>query len=394
MVSPAAEDAFAADLYGVLGGQPGGLVFSPVSVAAALRLALLGARGDTAAELAAALHLSGAADAGPGLRLLSDLPASAAAGPGAAAGTSTEGGTGEAGETAGGVFRAPNTVWVQDGLPLEPAFAATLRDLVPEALRSTDFAAAPEQARQHINGVIAEQTAGKIRDLLAPGSVAAATRLVLASAVYLKAGWLHPFPARATADAPFHPEPGQQRTAAMMHLSARLGYLRGDGYQAVTLPYRGGRLAMTVVLPDGPPGDFGPVARRLAAGGVSGLLAGPAERQVRLALPRFHLEATFALVPALRELGIALAFGAGADFRGITGAERVGIDAVVHRAYIDVDEEGTEAAAATAVTMIAMAMTGGAPVEVTVDRPFLFAITDSLTGLPLFLGRVTDPAAR
>ena len=380
MASPAAADeAFAADLYRELATSPGGLVFSPASVAAALRLALLGARGDTAAELAAALHLDRPEAAAEGLRQLGDLPA----------GRETAGG-----ETAELVFRAPNTAWVQAGLPLEPQYVSAVGELASAAVREADFAAASEQARLDINALIEKETAGKIRDLLARGSIGTLTRLVLTNAVYLKAAWVHQFPAGATGDAPFHPAPATTVTVPTMRLTARLGYLQGDGYQAVTLPYRGGGLAMAVILPDGPPGAYGPVAGRLAGAGVSGLLAGSAQRQVRLALPRFRLAAKFDLVPVLRELGVRLAFGSGADFSGITRAERLAVDAAVHQAYIDVDEKGTEAAAATGVAMVALAMTRDQPVEVTVDRPFLFAITDTATGLPLFLGRVTDPSAR
>jgi serpin B len=171
-----------------------------------------------------------------------------------------------------------------------------------------------------------------------------------------------------------------------MRVQARLRYLRGDGFQAVELPYAGARLGMVIVLPDGPPGQ---------PASLGGVLAGLAHRQVSLALPRFRVTSGFGLRPVLAALGMPLAFSAEADFSGITTAQRLRVDEVVHKAYIDVDEEGTEAAAATAVVARAMAriMDPGPPVELIVDRPFLFAITDSRSGLPLFLGRVADPAA-
>jgi serpin B len=175
----------------------------------------------------------------------------------------------------------------------------------------------------------------------------------------------------------------------MMRLTENLRYLREDGYQSVLLPYRGGRLAMTIVLPDGPPdpppADLAARLGTLTRRGIS--------RQVRLALPRFRHEGEFGLIPALQQLGIRQAFQPGAaDFTGITTAEPLHVSAVVHKAYIDVDEEGTEAAAATAVSIQALAM--GRPdrlVTMTVDHPFLFAITDTSTGLLLFLGRVIRP---
>ena len=239
--------------------------------------------------------------------------------------------------------------------------------------------------------MIAEQTEGKITGLLPPGAVSRLTRLVLASAVYLKAAWTQPFPESATADAPFYPD-GQDRpglTVPMMHLTAPQAYLRGDGYQAVLLPYRDIGLAMAVVLPDGPLSALRP---KVAAAGLGGLLAGTARHQVTLSLPRFRLEAAFDLIPALRRLGVTEAFGDDADFSGITDAEPLRIGAVAHKAYIDVDEHGTEAAAATAVVMAALAaFRAPPPVTMVVDRPFLFAIIDTATSLPLFLGQVSHP---
>jgi len=396
------DDAFGADLYQRLPAA-GNLVFSPSSIAIALRLVLLGARGETAAQIAAALHLGRPDQAGPELRtvlaLLGDL----------AAGDLT--------------LRAPSTVWVQSGLPLEPGFTAALAAAADRAatvsLRDADFRRDAEQARQEINQVIAEQTAGRISDLLGPGVLDASTSLVLASAVYLKAAWAHPFPAGATQGAPFHPDSGIQVTVPTMRLQARLRYMRGDGFQAVGLPYAGSRLGLLIVLPDGPPGAGPPGADPSGAdppgasspgasspgagppgigpdsGGLGRLLARLAPRQVSLALPRFRVTSGFALRPLLAALGMPLAFSPDADFSGITTAQRLRIDEVAHKAYIDVNEEGTEAAAATAVIMKASArfMNTEPPVEVIVDRPFLFAITDMASGLPLFLGRVTDPTA-
>jgi serpin B len=177
----------------------------------------------------------------------------------------------------------------------------------------------------------------------------------------------------------------------MMHGSAARAYLRGDGYQAVLLPYRDASLAMAVVLPDGPLAALRP---KIGAAGLGGLLAGTARHQVTLSMPRFRLESGFDLIPALRRLGVSEAFGEDADFSGITEAERLQIGAVAHKAYIDVDEQGTEAAAATAVIMRASAvLRPPPPVTMVVDRPFLFAIIDTATGLPLFLGQVTHPRA-
>src|SRR3984957_6216468 len=352
----AADDAFGPDLYRMLSEQAANTVFSPVSVASVLQMALCGARGQTAAELAAALHLDGSPDtAAEALRTVSAVVSDVTAG-----GTVT--------------FRAPAAVWVQSGLPLRP-----------------DFTAAPQQARAQINRVIAEQTEQKITGLLPAGAVDDRTRLILTSAIYLKAGWAQTFPERATADAPFYPDGPDRpsRTVRMMHGTAARMYVRGDGYQAVLLPYQGGSLAMAVVLPDGPLAALSPA---LTTGGVRGLLAGTARHQVTLSLPRFRLETAFGLISVLQRLGVRQAFTDGADFTGITEAARLLINAIAHKAYIDVDEQGTEAAAATAVSFRPSSVfRAPEPATMTVDRPFLFAIVHGPTGLPLFLGQVSHP---
>lgn len=400
------DDAFGADLYGRLPSR-GNLVFSPASIATALRLVLLGARDETAAQIAAVLHLAtpdGAAlsdQKPPGLQAAQALTAFSALLSDLAAGDLT--------------LRAPNAMWVQSGLPLEPGFTAAVAEATAVTVHDADFRRAAEQARREINQFIREQTAGKISDLLSPGVVSATTSLVLASAVYLKAAWAHPFPAGATQDAAFYLDPGQRNpgrpdpathiTVPTMRVRARLRYLRADGYQAVELPYAGTRVGMVIVLPDPSPGPgsgdpayAGPgglLASVAPGSGLGGLRAGLVPRQVSLALPRFRVTSGFALRPVLAALGMPLAFTDEADFSGITTAQRLRIDEVVHQAYIDVNEAGTEAAAATAVIMTASArrMDPEPPVEMIVDRPFLFALTDLRSGLPLFLGRVTDPTA-
>ena len=373
-VPATADDAFAADLYRLLTENAAQTVFSPVSVAAALRMALCGAGGQTAAELAGALHEAPDA-AADGLRAVSAAVSDVAAG-----GSVT--------------FRAPSIAWVQSGLPLQSAFTSQLADSAAAAIARVGFAEQPEAARAEINQVIAEQTEGKITGLLPARAIDTATRLVLTSAIYLKAAWADPFPEAATKDAPFYPDGPDHPslTVPMMRGTAARAYRHGDGYQAVVLPYRGGRLAMAVVLPDGSPTTL---RRAIASGGLPGLLAGTSRHEVTLSMPRFRLEAAFNLVPVLRRLGVEQAFTRQADFSGITAAERLLISAVAHKAYVDVDERGTEAAAATAVSLrTAAAFRTPEPVTMTVDRPFLFVIVHTPTGLPLFVGQVRYPHSR
>ena len=364
-----ADAAFGTDLYLKLAAS-GNVVFSPASIAAALRMALAGARGDTAAELAAVLRLPGPEDAADGLKQLAGIR------PGD-----------------GLTFRAPNIMWLESAETVRDDFLAQLAETV--AVERCDFARAPEAARQLINDAVAEQTAGKITGLIPPGVMDSLTRLVLTNAVYLKALWTHQFPARDTTQKPFYPERLGPTPVDMMHLAADLDYHRGDGYQAVLLPYRGGSLAMAVVLPDGPLSEF--TGRLGGAGGVGGLLAGLLSSgdqcQVDLSMPRFRVDAGFMLKDTLESLGVRTAFTPAADFSGITDDEPLHISAVVHKAWIDVGEEGTEAAAATAVTISALALVRKPPPEVTLvlDRPFLFVIADAASGLPLFLGQFTRP---
>jgi serine protease inhibitor len=364
-----ADAAFGTDLYLKLAGT-GNVVFSPASIAAALRMALAGARGDTAAELAAALHLPGQEAAAGGLAQLAAI---------------------RPGDDL--TFRAPNVMWVQSALSVRDEFLSQLSATV--AVQRCDFSAAPEAARETINATVADETAGKITGLIPPGVIDAATRLVLTNAVYLKALWEHQFPPGKTQQEAFYPERSGVTPVSLMHLQAPLAYHHGDGYQAVLLPYRGGPLAMAAVLPDSPLSEL---TRRLAGPGVGGMLAGllsEGERcQVDLGLPRFRVDAGFMLKDTLQALGVRTAFTGAADFSGITGDERLHISAVVHKAYADVGEEGTEAAAATAVAIRALSLVRKPPPDVRLvfDRPFLFAIVDTSSGLPLFLGQFTRPA--
>ncbi len=365
-----ADAAFGTDLYLKVAAS-GNVVFSPASIAAGLRMALAGARGDTAAELAAALHLPGPEAAAEGLAQLAGIR------------------PGDDDLT----FRAPNMMWLESAASVRDEYLQQLSGTV--SVKRCDFIHAPEAARQAINDAVAEQTAGKITGLIPSGVIDSLTRLVLTNAVYLKALWTHQFPAQETRRKSFYPERTGPAPVDMMHLATRLAYHRGDGYQAVLLPYRGGSLAMALVLPDGPLSEFtGQLAGLGGVGDVlAGLLASGAGSQVDLSLPRFRVEAAFMLKDTLQALGVRTAFTPRADFSGIIPDEPTHINAVVHKAFIDVGEEGTEAAAATAVVFTALALVRKPQPEVRLvfDRPFLFAIADVTSGLPLFLGQFARP---
>jgi serpin B len=362
----AADAAFGTDLYARLAG-PGNLIFSPASIAAALRMTLIGARGETAVEMARVLHLANVEAARQAQAQLASIPA---------------------GDDL--TLRVVNTAWIDSGASVREEF---LRQ--PVSVQRADFAHQPEATRQAINAAVEEQTAGKITGLIQPGVISVLTRLMLVNAIYLKARWQHQFPARNTRKEPFVPERSDATPVDMMHMEERLAYHRGDGFEAVLLPYQGGPLAMAIVLPDGPLSQFPLEALGGVSGVLSGLLTGPEEYQVDLRLPKFRVEAEFLLADTLRALGIALAFSADADFSGICD-EPFRIDQVIHKAFIDVDEQGTEAAAATAMVLHAAAVRRQPTrrVAVTVDRPFLFAVIEATSGLPLFLGQFTQPQSR
>jgi len=367
-----ADAAFGTDLYGKLAGT-GNLVFSPASIATALRMALAGARGETATELAAALHLTGPEAAAEGLDQLAGI---------------------QAGDDL--TFRAPNVMWVESAATVRDEYLRELSGTV--SLERCDFRGAPEASRQLINDTVAEQTAGKITGLIPPGLIDTLTRVVLTNAVYLNALWTQQFPVEETSQKPFQPERTGATPVDMMHLAARQAYHRGDGYQAVLLPYRGGSLAMALVLPDGPLSEFpGQLGGLGGVGGLlDGLLSSGAGAQVDLSLPRFRVDASFQLNDTLQGLGVRTAFSPGlADFSGITTDEPLYISAVLHKAFIDVGEKGTEAAAATAVAMrtLALVRKPQPDVRLVFDRPFLFVITDTESGLPLVLGQFTRPAS-
>ena len=269
-------------------------------------------------------------------------------------------------------------------------FTKSLHDGFGVDVRQLDFAQDPQRARRTINQAVSEQTKGKIAELLKQ-DLDTSTRLVLTNAVYLKAGWTTPFQADQTHPDAFHKADGSGIQAPFMHQIGELGYAKHDGYQLVRLPYGTGDLAMTLIVPDG---SLTPIENALGERGLAAVLGGPlATAQVTLALPKFKVRTHAELVDTLMQLGMTDAFDDRADFGGIADEQLV-ISQVAHEAYISVDEDGTEAAAATAVVMRQSAgHVDTARATVTVDHPFLFAITDTKTGTPLFLGRVTDPTA-
>lgn len=362
-------------------GGEGNLVYSPTSISFALGMAYVGARGDTATEMAQVLHAQlGAGQAATAFgRLGGELAARDVA--------AYTDGWGNRKELQ---LRLADALWIQTGFPMQQEYLDALQSRFGAPARSLDFSAAPEPARLTINDWVAQATADRITDLLAPGAITTATRFVLTNAVYFKGAWATIFVPSLTRTAAFHPLSGPDTTASMMSrgMKSTMTYSHGDGWQLLQIPYVGGKLEMTVVLPDA--GRFAEIRDGLSSAWLEQADAAAAATEVILSLPKFELEPpSLSLTDLLRSLGMQQAFSpSGADFTGMSPVRPLAITDVVHKAYIAVDEAGTEAAAATAI--IGAGATPGTPVNFNVDRPFVFLIRDA-SGAVLFAGQVVQP---
>jgi serpin B len=294
------------------------------------------------------------------------------------------------GKVEGVTLKTANSLWAQQGLTFEQAFLDTLAADYGAGIRLVDYTTAAEAARAAINNWVSQQTDEKIPELIAPGVLDDLTRLVLVNAVYLDATWANQFDPSDTADGEFTTLAGNKVTASMMHETEALPYAVGEGWKAVELPYLKDELAMLLIVPDS--SAFAQVESEMATGLLDQVVASLVSGyDVTLTMPKFKFTMQAALNVPLLELGMTTPFDpSAADFSGMTTQEKLFISDVVHQAYISVDEEGTEAAAATGVVMDLTAAPAQS-VELTIDRPFLFAIRDRATGDVIFLGRVTDP---
>lgn len=369
--APAAADgSFALRLYGQLAQTPGNLVYSPASVQVAFTMAWAGARGETATEMAQVLGISGPPDA-----------AIQAAGDQLRAWNTP----GEA------TLAVANRLFAARTLHLDPAFVSLSAEQLAAPVEQLDFAGDPDGSRVHINQWVSDQTHQHINDLLSPQHVTAGTDLVLVNAIYLKAAWAQPFAPQATQPAPFASPNGPREVPMMRQTgSFRLGHL--EGATLIELPYVGEALSMVIVLPDAADG-LPAVEQGLDAASLEAALAAATPQRVDLRLPRFRIEPTapVSLRTHLEALGMRRAWQAGqADFSGMTGTGGAPISDAVHKAFIEVNEQGTEAAAATAISVARGMSAPGTPFYA--DHPFLFTIRDTRTGALLFLGRLTDPA--
>ncbi len=372
------NNGFAFDLYHALReSQDGNLFYSPLSISIALAMVWAGARGETERQMAETLHFTlPQTRLHPAFNAL-DLEL-ARRGQGA-----------QGKDNKGFRLHVVNALWGQKDYQFLSEFLETLARNYDAGLRLLDFAGDPEAARRIINDWVSRQTEGRIQDLIPPGTIDALTRLVLTNAIYFNAAWDQPFDRRDTRDGTFYLLDGSQVAVPMMRQMAKYGYAGGEGFQAVELPYDGGELAMVILLPDA--GRFEEFERSLSASQMEEILRRLEYQRLHLTMPRFRVESAIGLRDVLAEMGMPAAFDPGqADFSGMDDSRDLYISHVLHKAFVVVDESGTEAAAATAVVIGLTSLPSH--MEVTVDRPFIFLIRDLQTGTILFIGRVVNPA--
>ena len=370
--------ALGAGLYSEGAGVSGNLAVSPYSVAVALALTLNGARGATLDEMLAVLAADDTERLNGGLNALTQQVESLAG-----KRRRLDGSTDDV------ALDSANALFGQDGVHWQDDFLDTLAREYGAGMRVVDFETATESARAAINGWTADRTHDRIEEIIPPDVLSPSTRLVLVNALYFKAPWLEPFEKGATSDRPFHLEDGSVVPVPTMSAGlASASYGTGDGWQAVRMAYAGNELAMTIVLPD--EDRLADVEAAVGGGELPPILASVEATSVALSLPRWTFLTATLLNDALQALGMRTAFSGNADFGGMTTEMDLAVAAVLHQVFVAVDEDGTEAAAATAVVVDeTSAMLPD--VSVVVDRPFLFVIHDVEHGTPLFVGRVVDP---
>jgi len=371
----AGNAAFAAELYAKIAPPTGNLFFSPYSISLALSLAYAGSGGETAAEMARVLHLPG--DPAKAAQGFADLAGRLAA-------LSPEDAT----------LAVGNSLWYQQGIRLQDSYLRLARDSYHAQIQAVDFIHRPGAACDDINRWVGEATQGKILKLVAPDAVGSGTRVVLANAIYFKGRWESPFRSERTQPAPFYSAPGRSAPVPMMSQHAVYHLVQRPGFRLLEMPYRGRAVSLIVLLPDAVDG-LPEIERQLGGDDLTtGLrqLAAGEQYEVALSFPRFNAETGLDLSSPLRQLGLRAAFDPQrADFSGIAAGREFSLSQILHKAVVEVNEQGTVAAAATGVMMSAQAVIVRPKADFRVDHPFLFFIRENSTGTLLFFGRITQP---
>lgn len=349
------------------------IFFSPHSISVAMAMTYAGARTSTAEEMATAMQFSLPAEQlHPAFNVLDQ---------------NLRSNVSENFE-----LNIVNQIWGRVGEQWQTDYLDILAQQYGAGLQEMDFQGQPEESRTAINDWVADMTEDRILDLLPEESIDSNTALVLTNAIYFNALWQSEFDANSTHDKDFNLVDGSTVAIPMMHSARSYDYFDGGNYEAIRLPYKQDGMSMIALVP--PAGDFGTFEQSLDATVFSDALAGLESRKVKLGMPKLEFEAPLSLKSHLAELGMPLAFTGDADFSGIKAEGDLFISDVLHKAFIKVDEKGTEAAAATAVVV---GTTSAPPpddeVTLHLDRPFVFAIHDDTTNAVLFLGRIVDPSS-
>jgi serpin B len=367
---------FAFNLYQVLKDSDGNLFYSPYSISEALAMTYGGSSGTTEQQMAQTLKFTlQQSQLHPTFNYLDQELA-----------TRGQGAQGK--DSKGFRLNVVNAIWGQKDFPFTSSYLDLLSQNYGAGLRILDYIKSPETSRQTINQWVSDQTEGKIKDLLPSGSITTLTRLVLTNAIYFNAAWAHQFNDKSTAIGTFHLLDGSDTAVPMMTQEGSYNYTGTKEFQALELPYDGNQLSMIVLLPS--IGQFENFQARLSGDGVGSIIQSLQSNTVDLTMPKFNIDSQFSLKQTLSELGMPIAFTDQADFSGMDGRRDLLISDVVHKAFVSVDESGTEAAAATGVIV----GTTSAPINkitLNLDRPFIFLIRDIQTGTILFIGRVMNP---
>lgn len=372
--------AFALEFYDLIRNEDGNIIYSPFSLSLALSMTLAGAESTTEQAMLDALQISlPGEDVHPAVNaLLLAIEASQEK---------------NDDDFDGGQFQLniANSIWGQEGFNFKQAFLEILAKNYEAGIYSVDFVNNPDGARNAINDWVSEETEEKIEDLIPAGAIDSLTRLVLANAIYFYGAWMHPFDQNATTEAPFFLLDGTEISVDMMKLNGeRFLYHQGDNFQALKLPYRNSDFVMTILVPD--KGSFDEFEDSFSQAILEEILADMSFDMVNLELPKFDFETEINANSALIALGMEEAFDPNlSDFSGIADIEDLHITDVLQKATITVDEEGTEAAAATAVIIGVTSAPIDEPISLVVDRPFMFMISHQRTNTILFMGRVLEP---
>jgi len=375
LLSVSSDNAeFAFDIFSSIRAKEGNLFFSPYSISSALAMTYGGAAGETASQMEKALRFTGGQELTH--RAFSELGERMA----------------EIQKEGNVELSIANSIWPQSGYPFLKEYLSLLDENYGVEITPLDYAREPEPSRERINGWVEEITKEKIKELIPQGSIDPLTRMVLVNAIYFKGNWEDQFDPEATEEAPFTLSSGKEVNAPLMSRSGNYKYAELPGFQMIELPYAGRDLSMIVLLPDTDT-PLSSLEKKMTLENFETWKKFLKEERVILFLPKFRITwGTVSLVETLHSLGMVDAFSSSkANFSGMDGRpDWLYITDVLHKAFVDVNEEGTEAAAATAVVVGARSV-AAPPVVFRADRPFLFIIQENSTGNILFMGRVNEP---